>query len=274
MRRVFLIFLALACLIFPAYAEDVQTVDASVSSGVTMDESYLRVICPMDGEQEVMVIVTDERGNPQYQRDYGACSGTFRSEDIFLRLDGGQTTYNVIVQVDQQTYAFTVDRVMPRMTGNAACSAGYPLSNLNGSGSWQSATILDVAALEGDDMTVPMHASGAYTLGTVTFSVSGGGLKVTADISGGIDGSIDSAKVYVATNALQAQQLRGRKFSGPTGKLGETIDLGGTPYAAVLVELTVSFDPSGVPGSPDAVQSGQEQLWLLMQQSTANEAVG
>ena len=274
MRRVLLMILALACLIFPAYAEDVQTVDASLSSSVSMDENYLRVTCPLDGEQSVMVIVTDERGNPQYQRDYGACSGVFRSEEIFLRLDGGQTTYNVTVQAGEQTYAFTVERVMPRMTGNAACSAGYPLSSLNGSGSWQSATILDVAALEGSSMTVPMHASGAYTLGTVTFSVSGGQLKVTADITGGIDGSIDKAAVYVATNALQAQQLRGRNFSGLTGKLNEKIDLGGTPYAAVLVDLTVSFDPSGVPGSPDAQQSEQEQLWMLMQQSTANEAVG
>ena len=274
MRRFFLILLALACLIFPAYAEDTQTVDASTATSVTTAANYLRVTCPLDGEQSVMVTVTDARGNPQYQRDYGACSGTFRSEDIFLRLDGAKTTYNVTVQAGQRSYGFTVDRVMPRMTGNAACSAGYPLSMLNGSGNWQSVTILDVAALEGTSMTVPMHASGAYTLGTVTFSVTGGQLNVSAEITSGVDGSIDGSTVYVATNAVQAQQLAGRNFSGLTGKLQENIDLGGTPYAAVLVQLTVSFDPTGVSGSPDALQFGQDQLWLMMQQTTANEAVG
>lgn len=274
MRRVFLVILALACLIVPAFAEDVQTVDASVSSSVSMNQNYLRVTCPIDGEQSVMVTVSDAWGNPQYQKYYEQCSGMFRSEDIFLRLDGSLTTYGVTVQAGDQTYFFTVDRVMPRLRGNAACAAGYPLSGLSGSGSWQSATILDVAALEGSGMTVPMHASSAYTLGTVTFTVSGGKLKVAADLSGGIDGSIDGATVYVATNALQAQSLGNPLFNGLIGGLGESIDLGGTPYAAVLVQLTVSFDPSGVPSSPDTLQNGQEQLWLLMQQSTVNEAVG
>ena len=274
MRRVWLMILALACLIFPAYAEDVQTVDASVASSVSMAESYLRVTCPIDGEQPVTVTVTDAWGNPYRQKYYDLCSGIFRSEDFYLELSGSETVYYVTVQAGDAAYSFNVNRVMPRMTGNAACSAGYPLSYMTGSGNWQSATILDIAALEGSSMTVPMHASGAYTLGTVTFSVSGGQLKVSAEIDSGIDGSIDGATVYVATNALQAQQLRDRGFSGLTGRLDEKIDLGGTPYAAVLVQLTVSFDPSGVPGSPDALQSGQEQLWQLMQQSTANEAIG
>lgn len=274
MRRVLLMILALACLIFPAYADDVQTVDASVTSSVTMTESYLRVTCPIDGEQPVTVTVTDAWGQPYRQKYYDLCSGIFRSEDFYLELSGGETVYYVTVQAGDAVYSFSVNRVMPRITGNAACSAGYPLSSLNGSGTWQSATILDVSALEGSSLTMPMHASGAYTLGTVTFSVSGGELKVSAEISDGIDGSIDGSTVYVATNALQARQLHGRNFSGLSGRLGDRIDLGGTPYAAVLVQLTVSFDPSGVPGSPDALQSGQEQLWMQMQQSTANEAVG
>ena len=275
MRRVFLMILALACLIFPAYADDVQVVDASTAASVSMDENYLRVTCPLDGEQPVMVIVTDARGRLQYQRDYGDCSGTFRSEDIFLRLDGGQTTYHVTVQAGEQAYAFAVERVMPRLRGNAACAAGYPVAWLNGSsGAWQSATILDVQALEGSSMTVPMHAADAYELGTVTFSISGGGLTVTADIARGVDGSIDDSTVYVATNAVQAQALHARNFSGLTGRLNEPIDLSGTPYAAVLVQLTVSFDPSGVPGSPEVLLDGQEQLWVLMQETTANETVG
>ena len=274
MKRFFLLLLALACLIVPAYADDTQTVDVSAQSSVTTAASYLLVTCPVAGEQPVTVTVTDAWGNPQYQKYYDLCSGTFRSEEIYLRLDGSETVYHVTVQVGETSYGLTVNRVMPRLTGNAACAAGYPLSMLNGSRSWQSATVLDVAVLEDTSLTVPMHASGAYTLGMVTFSVSNGQLTVTASIDGGIDGSIDGSKVSVATNALQAQQLGDRRFPGTTARLNESIDLGGTPYAAVLVELTVSFDPTGVPGSPDPLLDGQEDLWTQMQQTTANEAVG
>lgn len=274
MKRVFLMMLALACLIFPAYAEDVKTVDMSAAASVSMAESYLRLTCPLGGEEQVMVAVTDEWGNPQYQRDYGLCSGSFRSEDIYLRLDGSKTVYQVTVQAGSAVYCLTVNRVMPRLTGNAACAVGYPLSWLNGSSSWQSATILDVSALEGASSTVAMHASDAYELGTVTFTVSGGKLKATASIGSGIDGSIDGSTVYVATNALQAEQLGSRNFSGTTARLDEYVDLGGSPYVAVLVNLTVSFDPSGVSGSPNTWLDGQEELWKLMQQTTANEAIG
>ena len=274
MKRILLMFLALACLIFPALAEDVKNVDVSTATSVSMDESYLRLTCPLSGETQVTVSVTDAWGNLQYQRDYGLCSGTFRSEDIYLRLDGSETTYQVKVQEGGATHSVTVNRVMPRLTGNAACAVGYPLSRLNGSSSWQSVTLLDVNALEGSSTTMALHASDAYNLGTVTFEVSGGKLKVTASIDSGIDGSIDSAKVYVATNALQAQQLGGRNFTGLTARLDERVDLGGTPYVAVLVNLTVSFDPSGAPSSPTTWLDGQEELWVLMQQTTANEAVG
>lgn len=274
MKRFFLILLALTCLMVSAQAEDMQIVDASTAFNVTCSDSYLLITCPLDGEQSVTVSITDPWGNLHYQRDYGMCSGYFRSDPIYLRLDGGATTYSVSVQAGEQSYFFTVDCVMPRLTYNAACSVGYPLSWLNGSGSWQSVTMLDIDALEGSSTTVALHASDAYTLGTVTFSVSGGQLTVSANIDSGVDGSIDDAVVYVATSALQAQQLGGWGFMGATGRLNESIDLGGTPYAAVLVQLTVSFDPSGVPGSPNTLLDGQDVLWMLMQQSTPNEAVG
>ena len=274
MKRVFLTMLALACLIFPARAEDVKTVDVSAEASVSMDESYLRLTCPLDGEEQVTIAVADSRGNLQYQRDYGLCSGTFRSEDIYLRLNGSETVYLVSVQAGDAAYELTVNRVMPRLRGNAACAVGYPLSWLNGSSSWYTVTILDVNALEGSSTTVALHASDAYELGTVTFKVSSGKLKVSASIGNGFDGSIDGSTVSVATNALQAEQLGSRHFAGLTARLDESVDLGGTPYVAVLVNLTVSFDPSGVPGSPDTYLDGQEELWTLMQQMTANEAVG
>lgn len=288
MRKLLTMLLCLTMLmgIAPGYAaEDVFTVDAAqaasggweeshIASSLTTDRSYLRVTCTLDAEAPVTLSIADENGSLVYQRDHGLCSGKFRSEDIYLRLTGSQTTYQVTLWVGDSSYQFPLRRVMPRLTGNAACSVGYPLSQLSGSDTWKSATLLDVYALEGSSLTVPLHASGAYEIGTVTFRISGGALTVSADISGSVDGSIDQSTIYVATTALEAQELGRKSFSGPTGKLDRAIDLMGAPYVAVYVNLTVSFDPTGVPGSPSITLGGQDDLWHQMQTTTANEAVG
>lgn len=274
-RMVLLILLTLLLgLCLTARADDVMQVSLPVSGTVTSDCSYLRLTCQLSGEQAVTITVADASGQLHYQRSYGIRSGSFRSEDLYLRLSDAQTIYQVTLQAGDTVYSFPVKRVMPRLKNNEACSVGYPLPYLAGGSSWKSVTLLDVRSLEGDSLTVPLHASGAYTLGTVTFRVSGGKLKVTACLDGGIDGSIDKSTVYVATDALTAQKLGTRSFNGRRGKLNESIPLDDTPYAAVLVVLTVSFDPAGVPGSPRTEINGQDALWQLMQTHTANEAVG
>ena len=258
-----------------ARAEDVCSIDASAVPGtVSTEQSYLRVTCPLPEETEVVLSVFDAGGSLCYQRSYGLCSGSFRSEDIYLRLSGGNTRYQVSLSAGNACYAFEVLRCMPRLNGNAACAVGYPLSSLTGRDSWQSATLLDVAALEGSSRTVALHASGAYELGTVTFSVHRGQLTVSASLSGGVDGTIDDAQVFVALNAADAGALGGKRFAGLTGRLDQAIDLEGAACVAVYVQLTVSFDPTGVPGSPRVELDGQEALWEHLQEITASEAVG
>lgn len=275
----------LLCAVTGHAAEDVFTVDARnaadgawdegyIDASLTTDRSYLRLTCDLDSEAAVTLSIADNSGNLVYQRDHGVCSGRFRSEDIYLRLTSSLTVYHVTLWTGDTSYSFPLHRVMPRLTGNAACSVGYPLENLSGLDTWKSATLLDVYALEGSSLTVPLHASGAYEIGTVTFRISGGALTVSASLNSGVDGSIDKSAVYVATTALEAQQLGRKSFPGPTGRLDRTIDLMGAPYVAVYVNLTVSFAPADVPASPAVELDGQEDCWNLMQNTTANEAVG
>jgi len=289
MKKRLFVLLAAAMLLFasPAMAaEDVFTItdlarahagasdEGYVASRLTSDRSYLRLDVSISGESQVNVSVTDEGGSLVYQRDYGLCSGHFRSEDLYLRLQSNPTTYRVSVRIGENAYAFPLRRVMPRLRGQDACSVGYPLAALSGGSSWKTVTLLDLAALEGSGKTVALHAGGAYNLGSVTFSVSGGKLRVTANLHSDADGSIDSGKVYVATSALEARSLGKKGFSGVTGALNESIALGGASYAAVYVKLTVSFDPAGVSSGPDTILPGQDSLWNTMQTVTANEAVG
>lgn len=286
MKRVLIWLVMLLLCIAPAYAaEDVFTVNAHdlpenawsesyIAESLSSDRSYLRVTCPVEGEAAVNLSIADGSGSLVYQRDYGQCGGTFRSEDIYLRLAGSQTTYQVTLWVGDIGYAFPLRRVMPRLVGNAACSVGYPLEELTDSSSWKSATILDVNALEGRSCTVALHASDAYEIGTATFAVEGGSLTVTAQLDEGINGSIDRSSVQVAVTALEAEKLGKKNFPGAAAKLDQAVDLQGTPYAAVYVNLTVSFDPANVPGSPETQVEGQAELWQRMQTETANEAIG
>lgn len=276
MKKLLGLLLALMVLLGTAAAQDdVFLVDlAQTAQGTTLasDRSYLCLTCPADG-MDITVTITDGTGSLVYQRNYGACSGTFRSEDIYLRLNGNETTYSVSLQAGETSYGVYIQRTMPRLTATA-CAVGLSLQDMTGATGWKSATVLDVNALEGGSLTVPLHGNNAYEIGTATFTISGGRLTVSARLNNGVEGSIDASSVQVATTALEAQRLGREDFLGQTAPLEQPIDLQSSPYAAVLLNLTVSFDPSGVPASPTIELEGQRDLWQLMQQHTANEAVG
>lgn len=258
----------------PALGEDVCVIkDAASASSVTTDRSYLRVSCPLEGTQPVTMTIRDDWGYLVYQRDYGACSDAFRSEDVYLRLDGSSTTYTVTVQAGSQTYTFRVTREMPRLTDSGVYAHGLSLSEVNGGRANKFAVIVDVDALEGSTLSVPL-VSGGMQLGYANLSVDGGALSVSAALT--VDGSIDKSSVYVARDAVTAQSLGSTRFTGVKTKLNRDVDLNGTPYAAVMVQLTVSYDAATAQAwqEDERYLELQEELWELMQLTTANEAVG
>ena len=134
--------------------------------------------------------------------------------------------------------------------------------------------MLDLSALNNQlAMVVPM-VSGDVQLGCVTFTVRNGQLSVSAELT--VDGTIDRAAVYVAKSALSAQTLGTRRFDGKKVGLNKKVNVDGLGYAAVLVQMTVSYDQdTATPLMPDEdfVQE-QTELWDAMQEETVNEAVG
>ncbi len=277
MKRLLSILLcvALLCLTLPALADDLCLISDPASAGsISTEYEYLCIYCPANSGDHVTISVTDPSGSCIYQRDYGTCDSPFYTDDIYLPMDGSEITYAVTLTVGETTYAFDVTREAGYLYDNAACAGGYPLSSITGSRNWCTATIIDVNALEGSSMTVPLCASKWYCIGTATLSVSGGKLTVSASLSDGLDGSIDSATVYVAMNALQAQELGQKYFTGTTSSLDRAIDLSGANYAAVYVQMIVSYDPSTAVEESPSILSGQDELWQRMQNETANEAVG
>lgn len=276
-RMLFLFSLFLLLTTLPALAEDVCTVeDASAVSHVTTDRTYLRVCCPLDGETCVTLSVEDEWGYLIYQRSFGACSGTFRSEEVYLPLEGERTDYTVTLATDTQEHVFRVTREQPMLTDSAVYAAGLTLDEMNGGSSRKYAVVLDLDALNEETLTVPMLAGGMQ-IGYVHFSVLDGVVTVTADLI--VDGEIDKASVCVAPDALTADTLGSNRFTGMKTKLNREIDLTHTPYAAVMVQLTVSYDAATAQAwrmGREEQEAYEEQLenWQLMQLTTANEAVG
>lgn len=269
-----LLALALLLAALPALADDVCTVgDASSASAVTTDCSYLRVSCPLQGEQHVTMTIRDAWGYLVYQRDYGLCSSSFRSEDVYLRLDGSSTTYTVTVDAGGASHTFRVTREMPRLTDSGVYAHGLSLSAINGGRSNKFAVIIDADALEGSTLSVPLM-SGGMQLGYANLTVERGTLSVSAVLTA--EGKIEKSTVFVARDALSALTLGTNHFTGVKTKLNRSVDLHGTPYAAVMVQLTVSYDAATAQAwqQDEIWLEMQEELWELMQLTTASEAVG
>ena len=268
----------LCCLLLPAArAEDVCVVqDAFAAARVTTDRPYLRVCCELPGEKEVTLSVHDQWGSLIYQRYYGLCSGSFESRDVHLPVEGERCDYTVTLRMGGETHTFTVTREMPLLTDTSVFAGGMTLKELNGGSSRKYAVVLDLCALNEGTATAPMLAEGRQ-IGEVYFSVLDGVLTVSASLFA--EGEIDKANVYIATDAITASSLGTNRFAGIKTRLNRAIDLGDAPYAAVMVQLTVTYDSEGAqdcqmgPAEQDAYLELQEN-WKLMQMVTANEAVG
>lgn len=277
-KRILTLFL-MCCLLLPAaaVAEDVCVVqDAAAASRVTTDRSYLRVRYDLPGEAEVTLSVHDQWGSLIYQRYYGFCSGTFESRDVHLPLEGEGCDYTVTLQAGDAVHTFTVTREMPMLTDTSVFAGGLSLRELNGGSSRKYAVVLDLCALNEASAAAPMLAEGKQ-IGEVYFSVLDGTLRVSASLF--VEGVIDKANVYIAADAITASTLGSNRFTGIKTRLNREINLGDAPYAAVMVQLTVTYDPEGAqpwqmgPAEQEMYLELQEN-WQLMQMITANEAVG
>jgi len=170
----------------------------------------------------------------------------------------------------------TVTREAAKITDSAVYAGGLTLKELNGGSSRKYAVVLDLDTMNQETAIAPMIAGGMQ-IGEVYFSVRDGQLTVSAVLT--VDGAIDKSNVYIATDAITAQTLGASRFSGTKTKLNRTIDLGDAPYAAVMVQLTVTYDPAtaqaySVGREEQKLLKELEENWRLMQMTTANEAVG
>ena len=113
MRTILGLLTALMLLCSTALAANTQTLELPLPeeahSLVETTADTMVLTCAAAGE-EITVTVTTLDGQLLYERMYGACSGTFRSEPVYLRMTGSETTFLVSVRRGAMEYAFTVIR--------------------------------------------------------------------------------------------------------------------------------------------------------------------
>ena len=115
---------------------------------------------------------------------------------------------------------------------------------------------------------------GGMQVGEAYFTVQDGQLTVSATLTA--EGCIDKSNVYVALDALTAQTLGSNRFTGVKTRLDRPVDCGNAPYAAVMLQLTITYDPATAQDVGAGSLSIQEMRdnWNMMLITTANEAVG
>lgn len=261
MRR-FWILLPVAAMLWahaPALADGALLIDASATDAVTTSEVYVNVTCPAEGT--VTVTVSDEHGAVCYEGLRFNASGWFYTGDLYLPLQDGTTRYQVEVSSDAGTYRVNVTRTQPRITGIRAYAAGFPLSAVSGRARNVCVTMLDPAA---GDVTVPLVAGGLYRLGSVVFHVADGTVTAEAVPEEAAAAEITASRVYTAFSVEEVAAMAEGRGTSAAGTLGLPMSLGSAPVAAVLVELTVSFDPAALDSVTADPMPGQTELWQRM----------
>ena len=274
MRRILALTLALALLCAGAAADDVTEVDLDQPGTLSVSGGYIRASALLEEAGPVVLSVWGPTGALIYQRTWTAPAGRTVSDSIYLALDGTETVYTVQLQTQTRLHSRSVRRVSPRLTGCSACSCGLPLSALTGRSDRGTVTILDLRSLARSPMTVALHAGSAYMIGTAAFRMDGGRLVVSAQTIPGMDISIDAADVQIALTSVTARTLGRRDFGGVRAALDLPVDVADAGYAAVYVNLTVSFSPGSLPTLTSDELPGQSLLWEQMQQYTAASGNG
>ena len=241
---------------------------------VETDCCYLRITCPLSEEGSVTVSISDAKGQTVYQRVTPDCEGTFRSESIYLKLEGSETEYHVSLTAGAASYDATVRRRIAKLENNTACSMGLPLSALTDDPSWVSVTLLDLDTLSLMPETYPVHASNACTLGSVTFSLEDGLLSAVYTPDSTCDVTVSSSLFCIAQTAVDARRLGSRSFHGLTGTLDDPLPAGHSGIVCVFLRLTVSYTPPAVPLQPETVLEGQEARWRRLVEETEADSNG
>ncbi|MCQ2457170.1 MAG: hypothetical protein MJ142_00375 [Clostridia bacterium] len=214
-------------------AEDEFSADLYSRGRMTTERDYLRVACDFLEAERVSLSVTGPDGLV-FMKNYGPCSGKFRSDRIFLNAEGDAAEYTVTAEVDGETLSFTVCRLPVSGVPTEARTAGTILPD------GSEVCVLDEAGTGRDRQIVPLVTADDRRAGYVTLRLEDGRLTVTADLD--IAGSVRGGTVYVTRDVTECCFFGSDQYKGMTGAPGQSIRVGGTGPIYVYAILNVKTD--------------------------------
>lgn len=273
MKRFFCLVAMVLLMITPVRGEEVTVVTNPGATGeITTSTSFIQLEADMAAPAQVSLLISDAQGKAVHQQHYGLQDTFFQSDEIYLPAQGQSTDYTVRLTLGDDVRTLVVHRKMGRLLSNQACSVGYPLSAVTGRNTWQSVTMIDFSA--SSTVTVPLHASNAYQVGSAVFSLSGNQLSLSLSFLPGIQETLYDSRVQIAATALEATEFGSDLFQGLSGSISDTFTLGDVRLVAVYLDITMDYDPTGAAPAPEVTLPGQAGLWHQMERTTASDAVG
>lgn len=270
MKKTAIILLFLILLIPFARAEETLTIDASNPHTSARGAPLLVVTYPVGETAKAVSLRVSYlgTGDTVFSKSYGECSGSFYSDEIYLK-NAGQ--YDIDLTVGDETISFTFNRTLLRLNDNTAYSAGVYLFDE------KMGTAVDLGRT--GTFSYPLVASNKYEIGTASITVTSDSLTVDYTLNSGVDAQITRDALYVFTDMNELVSLSPSHLSLYRSlPFGEPISipntLGGAPYGVIYLPITLSYDPNGLNvfnGRPDA---GQADILQQMQSAGALEPVG
>ncbi len=256
---------------------------------------YIRINYALNGTKQVQLkVVQTSSGNVVLDKNYGQKSGTFRSEDIYLKFSSSSTIqYTVFLTVGQDTYTVPFYRRLMVLKNNTACTFGVRIKQLNKrlTDAWPMATPLDlteIAALPGGIKRIDLCASNMYVIGTVTVRVRDDKLRISLQLMEDEDADERSFQIaeqhlFLITSPSEWNSLDPQRLAENAYEIGVDIDLTeslpNVQYVVLYLPVKLTYDPNGLSRfeynqkeNPELIR--QLEIWDAMKELETVKAVG
>ena len=282
-----LLLCAALCLVWtPGKAEDCFVIDVDaldmdslrssdyVASHLSTQASGIRVRKYISESVELMArvrltITQMDTNMLLFDKNYGYQSASFDSGEIYLPYsDSATTPYLLTLYVEDWVYAIPFMRLMPRLSHNGASSYGVRISDYDPSlaTNWFMGTMLDLDALRGQGYaSVPLCASNSYIVGSAQLSLQGDLLTVSLTFTPSANVELHHCNIYLIPQVSELTTLEPPYITQRSYAPGEGIHIAGASSALLYLPMSISYDPTGLPGFSYNLENGdltrQLALW-------------
>lgn len=263
---------------------------AYVQDRLSAGTQYIRVTYALNGSAQVRLhVARSDTGSVVLDKDYGTVTGTFRSDDVYLKYSSSATIpYTITLSVGGEEITFPFYRKLMLLKNNTASTFGVRIKTLDRglTDAWTMATPLDlaeIAALPGGVKRIDLCASNMYVVGSVSVRVRDGALRVSMQLAEGTGYEVIEEHLYLITNPSQWDSVDPKRTSLTEYEVGVDIplqdNLPDVRYVVLYLPMKLTYDPNGLERFSYDTQNDPElirelEIWDEMKEIEKQDSVG